>query len=61
MGPLFWKLLTAVCLLWYSTITIYVAVRGFKDIRAMLRKLAENKRRVRDSDRKSNGSKSECD
>jgi hypothetical protein len=43
MGPLFWKLLTAVCLLWYSTITIYVAVRGFKDIRAMLRNLKANK------------------
>jgi hypothetical protein len=43
MGPLFWKLLTAVCLLWYGTITIYVAVRGARDIKAMLRKLSENK------------------
>lgn len=43
MGPLFWKLLTAACLVWYTTITVYVAIRGLKDIREMLRKLAEKK------------------
>jgi len=43
MGPLFWKLLTAACLLWYGTITVYVAVRGALDIKDMLRKLAEKK------------------
>ena len=39
IGPLFWKLLTAACLLWYATITVYVAVRGFKDIKTMLQRL----------------------
>lgn len=39
MGPLFWKLLAAACLLWYATITVYVAVRGARDIREMLRRL----------------------
>jgi len=35
----FWGLLTLAVLAWYSTVTVYVAVRGFADIRAMLRKL----------------------
>ena len=39
MGPIFWKLLAAACLLWYSTITVYVAVRGFRDIKTMLKRL----------------------
>jgi hypothetical protein len=43
-GPLFWKLLTAACLFWYATITVYVTFRGAADIRAMLRRLAENQR-----------------
>ncbi len=38
-----WFLLTVACVLWYSTITIYVAVRGFSDIRHMLARLAEEK------------------
>jgi hypothetical protein len=46
MGPLFWKLLTAACLLWYATITVYVAIRGFRDIREMLRRLKENRSSV---------------
>jgi hypothetical protein len=32
----FWLLLTAACVAWYSTITVYVAVRGLMDIRQML-------------------------
>lgn len=32
----FWLLLTVACLAWYSTITVYVAVRGLMDIRQML-------------------------
>lgn len=36
----FWWLLTIVCLVWYSTVTVYVAVRGIVDIRTMLRQLA---------------------
>ena len=38
-APLFWKLLTAACLLWYATITVYVAIRGAGDIREMLHRL----------------------
>lgn len=35
-----WGFFVAACLIWYSTITIYVAIRGAWDIRAMLRRLA---------------------
>ncbi|HUN65029.1 MAG TPA: hypothetical protein VMW43_02940 [Bacteroidota bacterium] len=35
----FWLLLTAACVVWYSTITVYVAVRGMRDIREMLHRL----------------------
>ena len=31
-----WFLLAIACVLWYSTITVYVAVRGAKDIKTML-------------------------
>ena len=41
-----WGLLTLAVLAWYSTITIYVGVRGIVDIRQMLRKLKENHRDV---------------
>ncbi|MEJ5170925.1 MAG: hypothetical protein WHU10_08055 [Fimbriimonadales bacterium] len=36
-----WLAVTALCLLWYSTITIYVAVRGGRDIGQMLRNLSK--------------------
>lgn len=39
----FWGVLTLACLVWYSTITIYVAIRGADDIRQMLRRLARSK------------------
>ncbi len=32
----FWWLVTAACVVWYSTITVYVAIKGCFDIRAML-------------------------
>lgn len=35
----FWWLLAMACLVWYSTITIYVAIKGAKDIKNMLRRL----------------------
>jgi hypothetical protein len=35
----FWGLLTIAVLVWYSTITVYVAVRGSLDIKEMLRRL----------------------
>jgi hypothetical protein len=31
-----WWLLTMACVVWYSTITVYVAIRGAADIREML-------------------------
>ena len=37
----FWSLLMLAVLVWYSTITIYVAVRGSFDIRDMLRRLGD--------------------
>jgi hypothetical protein len=36
----FWYLLTAACVIWYSTITIFVAFKGVTDIREMLKALA---------------------
>ena len=38
---LFWWALTMICVLWYCTITVYVAVRGSFDIRRMLSGLQE--------------------
>ena len=35
----FWGSLTLLCLVWYSTITVYVAFRGAKDIKNMLKRL----------------------
>jgi hypothetical protein len=35
----FWGIAMAAVLVWYSTITIYVAVRGAIDIRGMLKRL----------------------
>jgi len=41
----FWGTLTVVCVVWYSTITIYVAIKGAADIKNMLARLdATNKR-----------------
>jgi hypothetical protein len=40
----FWLVMTVACLLWYSTVTIYVAVKGFKDIQQMLKRLSDNQR-----------------
>lgn len=37
----FWGAITLACLTWYSTITIYVAIKGAADIRNMLRKLSD--------------------
>ena len=40
----FWWLLTAACVVWYSTITVYVAIRGVFDIRSMLKRLSDGAR-----------------
>ena len=37
----FWWLLAWACVVWYSTITIYVAIRGSLDVRGMLARLAK--------------------
>lgn len=37
----FWLVLTIAALAWYSTITIYVAVRGALDVRTMLNQLKQ--------------------
>lgn len=37
----FWGLLTIAVLVWYSSITVYVAIRGSFDIREMLRRLKD--------------------
>jgi hypothetical protein len=39
----FWWLMTAAVIVWYSTITIYVAVRGTMDIKHMLRELGRDR------------------
>lgn len=40
---LFWSLLTLACIIWYSTITIYVAIKGVADIKQMLKKIGADK------------------
>lgn len=37
----FWLAIVTMAVVWYSTITIYVAVRGAFDIRHMLERLKE--------------------
>ena len=40
----FWWLVTLAVVVWYSTVTIYVALKGTLDIRQMLRRLKEGER-----------------
>ena len=40
LGERFWYVITCAAVLWYSTITVYVAIRGASDIKSMLRRLA---------------------
>jgi hypothetical protein len=40
----FWWLVTLAVLVWYSTVTIYVAFKGTLDIRQMLRRLKEGEK-----------------
>lgn len=35
----FWWFLTVACLVWYGSVTIYVALRGYRDIKQMLARL----------------------
>lgn len=41
----FWWTLTMACVVWYSTVTIYVAIRGGADIKNMLARLDATKAR----------------
>ena len=41
---LIWWSLTMACVIWYLAITWYVTIRGAKDIKEMLTKLAKNKK-----------------
>jgi hypothetical protein len=43
----FWWLLTMACVAWYSTITVYVSIKGIADIRNMLRRLSARRRNGR--------------
>jgi hypothetical protein len=36
----FWWFVMIACLVWYSTITVYVGIRGASDIKSMLGRLA---------------------
>ncbi len=44
-------ILTLACLIWYSTITVYVAIKGVFDIKSMLSHLG----RIKDENQKSAG------
>ena len=39
MAADFWWLVMVACLVWYSTITVYVSIRGAWDIKNMLARL----------------------
>jgi len=38
----FWWLVTMACVVWYLTVTVYVAIKGAADIRSMLDRLSSN-------------------
>lgn len=39
----FWYLLAAAVVVWYTTITVYVSIRGAVDIKHMLRELDQRR------------------
>jgi hypothetical protein len=39
MAHWFWWILAMACVVWYSTITVYVAIKGAADIKHMLARL----------------------
>ena len=41
----FWWAMTMACVIWYSTITVYVAIKGASDIKNMLARLDAEKER----------------
>ena len=40
---LLWWALSMACVVWYSTITVYVAIKGAGDIRNMLARLGKDR------------------
>jgi hypothetical protein len=50
-GHSLWFWLAWACVIWYSTVTVYVGVRGFADIKHMLRRL-EGKDEARGEEKK---------
>jgi len=46
----FWGGLTLAVLAWYSTVTLYVAVQGAKDIRQMLHELSARREEPREQE-----------
>ena len=40
LAEAFWAALTASALVWYGSVTLYVALRGFRDLRVLLRRLS---------------------
>jgi hypothetical protein len=49
-GHWFWFLLTIAVMIWYSSVTIYVAIKGALDIRQMLRRLKEQHEKPDETD-----------
>lgn len=41
---LFWWALSMACVVWYSTITVYVAIKGASDIKNMLARLGKDRK-----------------
>ncbi len=44
----FWWIVMVAVLIWYATVTIFVAIRGLVDIKQMLRRLADFKTNEKD-------------
>jgi hypothetical protein len=44
LAECFWWVLTIAAMVWYSTVTVYVAFRGAYDIQHMLKKLEDQHR-----------------
>ena len=40
----FWWALSMACVIWYSTITVYVAIKGASDIKQMLARLGKDRK-----------------
>ncbi|MCA9050970.1 MAG: hypothetical protein KDA89_19670 [Planctomycetaceae bacterium] len=49
-GHPFWFALVWACVAWYSTVTVYVSIKGVRDIRRMLTDLANTSSSSRQSE-----------